>query len=442
MNAPPRVQGGKIAAGGDKLPVLQFNAATMNNKTTARFFCALPLLLGLAAPLHASAEAIPFASGFGLDTMAPAGHWAARLETRINRYDSRFDDTGRKQDMSAPFDAVQLDRTIFPVLGLFGGGASLGTTRFDTHVENSFALLTVGYGVTEDLTVGAIIPYARSHTYARFKVNGGNIGFNPAYDPSQPAGPGNLPFVPTGGPVTPMGTAGVQRLLTDPAFGYGYEPLRDTVSSGLGDPTIGFLWRFHKSARESLILGLGARLGLAKEDDPDNLLDVPPGDGSNDIRARLEYFRDLGAGFDLRLLAENYTQLADKVKMRVPQPGQLLATADSTETLERNLGNYREFDVELGYRWQDWRISGTYHRYEENTDHYRSRRGTDTRALEQNTYTEANQWRIALGWSGIAAWQAGKLPLPLILKLEMQDTQSGRNFVDVRDLYLQITTMF
>lgn len=439
----PAFRGNQIVATGDKLPVLQFNAATMNNNTIAAlFFFGLPFLLSFAAPVAARAETIPFASGFGLDTMAPAGHWAARLETRRNRYDSRFDDGGRKRDISSPFDGVRLDGTVFPVLGLFGAGASLGTTQLDTHVENSFALLTVGYGVTEDLTVGAIIPYARSHTYARFKVNGGNIGFNPAYDPALPTGPGNLPFAPAGGAVAPMGTDGVQQLLTNPAFGYAYEPLRDTVSSGLGDPTFGFLWRFHKTARESLILGLGMRFGMAKDDDPDNLLDVPPGDGNTDIRARLEYFRDLGAGFDLRLLAESYTQLADQVKMRVPQPGQLLASANSTETLERNLGNYREFDVELGYRWQDWRLSGTYHRYEESSDHYRSRRGTDTRALEQNTYTEANQWRIALGWSGVAAWQAGKLPLPLIFKLEMQDTQSGRNFVDVRDLYLQITTMF
>lgn len=47
-----------------------------------------------------------------------------------------------------------------------------------------------------------------------------------------------------------------------------------------------------------------------------------------------------------------------------------------------------------------------------------------------------------MSWSGIAAWRAGALPLPLILKLEMQETYGGRNFPDVRDFYLQVTSFF
>jgi hypothetical protein len=32
--------------------------------------------------------------------------------------------------------------------------------------------------------------------------------------------------------------------------------------------------------------------------------------------------------------------------------------------------------------------------------------------------------------------------MPLIVKLEMQDAVRGRNFVDVRDVYLRITSFF
>jgi hypothetical protein len=399
------------------------------------------LLLGAYTPATL-ADAIPTSAGFGLDTVAPEGRWAARLELRENGYSTHFDNEGKRIAIRDVFDRVELDANTLPALALMGAGATLGATRFDMRVDNKFAMLTIGYGITPDLTAGAIIPYARSHTRVQFSVEGGNMGFNPAYNPAQPMDPGNLPFAPVGGAVAPMGTAGVQRLLTDPAFGYAYKPLRDSITEGLGDPTFGGLWRFHKTARDSAIFGLGVRLGLAKKDDPDDLLDVPPGDGNTDIRTRLEYFRDLGAGFDLRLLGEYYVQTADHIRMRVPQPGQLLAPASSTEKLERNLGNYREFDMELGYQWSDWRLSGTYHRYQESSDHYRSSRGTDTHALEANTYTVANQWRLALGWSGINAWREGRLPLPLIFKLEMQDTHSGRNFVGVRDLYLQITSFF
>ncbi len=398
--------------------------------------------IGLANSLSVAADGIPVSSGFGLDTMAPEGRWAARLETRTNRYETRFNDAGKREDMDAAFDRVNLDQSIFPALALLGPGTSLGTTHLDTRVENSFAILTLGYGITTDITIGAIIPYARSHTRAKFSVDGGNVGFNPAFDPSAPIGPGNFPFAPVGGAVIPMGTSGVRQLLSNPAFGYGYKPIQDARSSGLGDPTAGVLWRFHKTEKQSAILGLGLRFGIAMDDDPDNLLDVPPGDGSTDIRARFEYFRDIGAGFDFHLLADYNIQTADQVTMRVPVAGQLLASAASKEKLDRNLGDFFETDLELGYRWSDWRVSATWHRYQEQQDYYRSRRGTDTSALENDTWTRADQYRLSATWSGIQAWQQGKLPMPLIVKLEMQDTFGGNNFVGVRDFYLQITSFF
>ena len=62
--------------------------------------------------------------------------------------------------------------------------------------------------------------------------------------------------------------------------------------------------------------------------------------------------------------------------------------------------------------------------------------------LEQNTRILANQWRMSLSWSGIKAWKNGDFPLPLILKLETQNTYSGINMPKVWDVYLQATTFF
>lgn len=41
------------------------------------------------------------------------------------------------------------------------------------------------------------------------------------------------------------------------------------------------------------------RFGIVRGDNSDSLVDIPIGDGSNDLRLRLEYFRDLGHDFDL-----------------------------------------------------------------------------------------------------------------------------------------------
>lgn len=415
-------------------------------------FCFTLLLLNSAASALAlestpeaisnSSTAMPASAGFGLDSMAPEDHWAVRLELRTNSYDARFDNEGKRQDLDAAFDKVNLNADIFPALALFGAGASLGTTKFDSHVESQFSILTLGYGLTSNLTLGAIIPYNYARTEAHFAVSGGNVGFNSGFNPAQSMGPNNFPFAPASGIVPVMNGANVQDILTNPAFGYGYKPIQTVTAEGLGDPTLGVLWRFHQGVQDSVVLGLGVRFGVAADDDPDNLLDVPPGDGSTDIRARLEYFRDLGEGFDLHLLADYNIQMEDHVTLRVPLQGQLLALANSKEKLRRDLGDYYETDLELGYRLADYRFAATWHRYEEGKDTYSSRLGSDTRSLEINTHTLADQYRLSASWSGINAWKAGKLPLPLILKFEMQDTFAGQNFVDVRDFYVQITALF
>lgn len=354
---------------------------------------ALVGLLALSGAALAD-DALPAATLHALDGMAPAGRWAARLTLLGNGYDHRFDDSGHRVDLDTAYDGLDL-----AAVGL------AGTLHLDTRVSTEYAELMFGYGVTGDLTVGAIVPYARTTTHVDASVTGG------------------------------IGTAGLQAVLTGPL---GYQPLRTATTAGLGDPTVGALWRFHKSERDSAILGLGVRLGIADPDDPDNLMDVPASDGSTDLRTRLEYFRDLGSGYDLRLLAEYQVQLPDEVTLR---PGNPLTTPGK-ERLERDLGDYWETDIELGKRIDAWRLCATWHRYQEAPDDYRSTIGTDTSFLSADTDTLADQYRLAVAWSGVDAWRQGRLPLPLIVKLEMQDAFAGRNFVDVRDVYLRVSSFF
>jgi hypothetical protein len=396
----------------------------------------------MAAPEAMASETLPTTSYFALDTMAPESSWAIRFEQRASQYASRYDNHGHLSGLGSGFNGINLNASMFPALSALGPGATLGTTRFDNKVNNHISILTIGYGLSPNITIGAIIPYGISQTRTNFAVDGGNVGYNPAFNASQPIGAGNFPFAPAVGGIPPMGTAGVQNILTNPAFGYKYKALQDNRNEGFSDPTLGVLWRAMKSSRESMILGLGLRLGLAKQDDPDNLLDTPLGDGSNDIRSRLEYFYDLGANFDLRLLADYNWQFSDKARMRVPAAGQTLALASSKQKLDRNLGDYYETDVELGYRWTNWRFAATWHRFDKKSDTYHSSLGTDTSSLEAYTDRRADQYRISATWSGVQAWQQGKLPVPLIVKLELQDTFAGRNFVDVQDLTLQVITLF
>jgi hypothetical protein len=120
----------------------------------------------------------------------------------------------------------------------------------------------------------------------------------------------------------------------------------------------------------------------------------------------------------------------------------VLAPVSSKERLKRDLGDFWEFDLELGRSLGDWRISTTWHRWQKSRDSYSSPSGRDTSALEAETTVVADQWRLALSWSGVGVWQRGALPLPLVARLEVQDTYAGRNMVDVRDVYLTLTALF
>ncbi len=386
---------------------------------------------------------ISSSASHGLEFIAPQGRFALRIEFRQNGYDELYDQNSDKQALGSSLDNINLNSNVLPDLAVFGATASLGTTVFEAEVKTKRVELTLGYGLSDDLTIGVIIPFGKVTTQAKFNVEGGNIGFNPAFNSALPSSPTNPALLPVGlGPTIPVGTTGVQSILSDPAFGFAYQPLKTTHWEGLGDPTLGVLWRVYKSPIDSLIIGGGIRFGLASDIDPDDLLQQPIDDGTTDLRARVEYYRDLSQGFDLKLAAEYTYQSEDKVTRRIAAPNDLLALESSKESLNRKLGNYQEIDIGIGKVIGDWRVSTTWHRYVKSSDSYQSSVSTDTSSLEKNTSLFANQWRATVSWSGIKAWQNGDLPLPLIIQLEIQKTYDAKNFPAVDDIYLQMTSFF
>jgi len=392
----------------------------------------------------AQEESLPSSSAVhGLEFIAPKGRFVVRVELRTNSYDQTFDENSNKQALGTPLDAINLNSSLLPALTPFGNSASLGTSKFSANVKTQRTEFTLGYGISDDLTVGVIVPYGKVTTHANFSIQGGNIGFNPAFDSNQPVSVTNPPLLPVGlGPTAPVGTAGVQAILADPAFGFSYKPLKTTYWEGIGDPTLGILWRANKTSVDSLIVGGGIRFGIANDVDPDDLLQQPIDDGSTDLRARIEYYRNLSQGFDLKLAAEFTYQSEDSVTRRIPTSGALLAPSSSKESVTRKLGNYREFDIGIGKVLDDWRLSATWHRYDKSADRYTSDKNTDTTELERNTELYANQWRATISWSGINAWQQKQIPLPLIVQLEIQKTVDAKNFPEVTDVYLQLTSFF
>jgi hypothetical protein len=385
---------------------------------------------------------IPSSSAHGLEFLAPENHFAVRLELRYNSFSKKYNSQGQLNPLGNLLNQVNLDNTIFTPLVPFGAGATLGLTNMEMDISSNYAIISMGYGVSSDVTIGIIMPFGKKTTRTNFSVSGGNIGFNPLFNPRQPLNLTNYPFAPIGVGVTPLGTAGIQELLTNPLYGYSYKPLRTFTRSGILDPTIGVIWRAFKNPKSSILLSTGVRIGLAEKPDSDNLLDTPLSNGNTDIRIKAEYYHDLGDDFDFNVQVEHTIQLKDKITKRIPSHGEILALSSSKESLSRKLGNYWTYDIGIGKVFGNWRIGATWHYYQKEVDTYNSTFDTDTSVLSMNTNQSAEQWKADLSWSGIKAWEKGDITLPLIFKLTVQETYTAKNFPKTHNVYLQITSFF
>jgi hypothetical protein len=385
-------------------------------------------------------DAIPTERQHALSNLAPAGKFVFRVEGKTRSTQFSYNNKGDKVRLGDELNTVNLDQSVFSSLAAFGAGASLGTTSSSMEFDSQRGEISFGYGVSKDLTVGIIFPFGTIRNKVNFSVSGGNIGNNPNFNPQVAPSATNLPYLPVGNGITPLTTTDVQALLTSPT--YGYKPIASSRTTGLADPTIGLLYQALKTKDSSLIVATGFDIGIAKEDDPDNLVDVPINNGNSAFRLRLEYYKNLNYSLDFFAKAEYGMEFEDKVTKRVPKQGEVLAPKSSTEKLTRDLGDYRTYEVSLGKSVKNWRFAGHLYRLEKDADDYGSSIGTDVSVLEANTAAYVNQWEAEVSWSGLEAWSKGNLPLPLVASIAYKDTFSGKNGLDWNEVYFRVTSFF
>jgi len=385
------------------------------------------------------ADELSSSSKHALSPLAPEGHWAIKIEGKNRTTRFSYNDAHQKIPIGDKYDNLNLNKDVFPLLGVFGEDASLGMTSTQVELDSNYLTMMLGYGISKNLTVGIILPYREKTTKVNFSVSGGNIGVNPNFDNTQAVSATNSPYLPSSiNGITPITTNQLQHILSS----LGYQPLQTIKVSGLADPTIGFLWNAHKTKEDTLVLSMGYDIALAKKDDPNNLMPTNVGNGNAAIRFRMEYFKDLEYDFDIFAKMEYGLELKDKIKKRVPLQGKFLATKESTERLERKIGNYRVYDIGLGKTWKDYRLSSSWRRSEKNSDHYYSSKGTDVSYLGNNSDASASLWENSLSWSGIDSWRKGELAIPLVVTLSYRDTYKGKNSLKWKEIYLNVTSFF
>lgn len=335
--------------------------------------------------------------------MLPAGRSAARLELRQGDSDYSLDNHGQRKPLFSEYDNASLAS-----YGLAGT-----TTHLQSRASGERIRLTLGYGVNENITVGALLGWGR----ARNDVNFSTTSTNPL-----------------------ITTAMVQGILSGAP--YAYKPVADSEWSSMLDPVIGLRWRLSGSDHHSTVLAPSLRLGLAKEDDPDDLMDLPLEDGSTDILLGLLHVRQLGDAWDIKLGAQYTWQLPDHITARARASGEGLVPASRKERLERNKGDMIELSGELGYRTGDWRLLARLDYAWDHADRYHSPSGQNVSGLEANTGGFSLTGWAGLSWNGLSRYLRDRSGVPAVVSLLYRETLDGRNIVVTRDLYLNLTTVF
>lgn len=384
----------------------------------------------LLSVFPANAQDLAAPGAFGAD-MLPRGRAAARLEARGIRASEEFGRDGERRALGANYDGLNLNATLFPALAPLGPGATLGTTDLSSRMSGQQTRLTIGYGLAEDVTVGFQVGYGVAENRVEVAVSGSNLA----------ATGGVPPFVPLGtfGLTTPTGAEEVQALLTGT---YGYKRVQSSTWQSPLDPLIGLRWRFDKGEHHATVFAPSLRFGIAKEADPDDLMQMVLADGTNDILLGVLHTRKLSERWDLLLSAQYTLQLADHVTARARSENELLVPASRRERLRRDRTDPIELTAEAGYSQGPWRFSGRLEYARGGRDDYSSPSGQDVSGLEANTDFNFLLGYLGVSWNGIPGYLRGEHKAPLLVSLVASTTLAAKNTSAPDTLYLTATLPF
>lgn len=390
-------------------------------------------------------------------SVLPKGVWRVGADSKFFLpIDKRFGPDGEVEDVAVDFNR-SLDSRVFPGLApldpLVPGLPTLGRSVVSFEWRLVFVDFTLLYGLTDRLTVGVGIPYRwiRNKVKARVDSSTANIIKNPAFGL-----PGQPPFIPKPpGVVCPdspqcLTTEDVQALLgrgldvngdgTVDVAGFGFKRFETFETHALGDLEIGARYQYLKTTDWRLAFTGGVRFPTGRVDDPDNLTDMGVGAGAYTLLFRLnnDYILSnlwkpepsggevpgdlvLNGTFRYDLI------LPDKETLRVPDNPNNPLTVNKEE-VSRDVGDRFEFEVSARYvLFPGWTLSGLYLYAFELEDDISGTRGFAYQSLEEESDRTEHQFIAGLSYSAVAAYRAGRFPLPMRASLSYRNRFAGSN---------------
>lgn len=342
------------------------------------------------------------------DELLPTGRQVLIAETRIGSGTTYFNNQSQEEPLFASMNNLSLNA----LLGV-NPPPNYGTTQLKSKLSGQRVNFTYGYGISENLTAGFIVGWGKLTNQVDFSVVGAGI---------------------------PNATTTIQSALAAPP--YGYKPIATAVTEGVLDPQFGVRWRVAQNEKSSTIIVPAIRIGMAKKDDPDNLMDVHFTDGSSALMLAAEQRYRLRIA-ELRAYVQYTLPLADKFRARpYAAGGSPLVAQAATENLDRKVGGMWRVELEGAKRWNNWRAMARMEYSRTATTHYTSPSGQAVSGLEANTEGWDVVVRTGVSWNRFNDYLAKQSGLPVMLAVEYSSMLDGRNAPQSDNFYLTATLPF
>ncbi len=377
------------------------------------FLVSLPLLADNTATLPAGIfrarvkpmYAFGFSTQFGND---------GTEKSLVSQYAKTVDfATAQKLDSSGRLSGLMTQAGLqSTTLGTFAPSLEVSTLVMGSALE---------YGLTPNLTLGAIVPVVSARTKFELAFNKSAQVLN---HPSPTVR--NLDLV---------------KAAQEGAMKAGYAPLENWDALGLGDIELGIKYKLLNTQSWSLATKSGVRLPTGRVDDPDVLTDIGFGDGQTDLGSTLlvDY-----TGIPNTLLNTwvKYTvQFPDRQLLRVPDTGELFTT--KKEDIRRNLGDRVDAVVTAEYSfWTNFNVNATYAFFSKQKDRFKSDLGFNAQGLEANTAQQKHSADVGIGFSTLPWFRQGAFNLPMDAGLNLEIPLAGKNVAKATAVNLEYKLYF
>ncbi len=302
---------------------------------------------------------------------------------------------------------------------------TVGSTTGFVSTDLQIQVPVMSIGLSENWTLALAVPFYKVHVNA-------STGFVKSAEGQK--------FADSIGKDSPLNATEAAKNLTDPinkkALELGYKPIESEDFTALGDIKLVNKYRYFESENDTVTFKNELTLATGRAPQADKIVDVPTGDGQNDISGYAIWDHRLSGEasskpYGVSVATGVNVQLPDRIERRIPKKtGDPLS--DNSEVVERDLGDQFLLSASLFYgsgAGGFYSNLGVQYQYMQASTFRGTKYLAEQYSWLENFYPEQSLTTAVLGfgYSTIGDFRKGKFALPLQANLGLGYPLSGKS---------------